>query len=56
MPGSDTPSVTPEMMQPACSKCGRPMRLARVEPGEPGRDLRVFECRCGHTETRDVAL
>ena len=29
----------------ACAKCGNPMRLSRIEPGEPGFDLRTFECK-----------
>jgi hypothetical protein len=27
-----------------CSRCGKPMRLACVEPDKPGFDLRTFEC------------
>jgi hypothetical protein len=31
------------------------MKLTRIEPAEPGHDLRMFECQCGHSESRDVA-
>jgi hypothetical protein len=27
-----------------CSKCGKPMRLACIEPGQPGHEVRTFEC------------
>jgi hypothetical protein len=27
-----------------CSGCGKPMKLACVEPDKPGFDLRAFEC------------
>jgi hypothetical protein len=27
-----------------CSKCGKSMRLTRIEPAAPGYDLRIFEC------------
>jgi hypothetical protein len=30
--------------------------LARIEPTEPGHDIRTFECsKCGHTEFVNVA-
>ncbi|MEA2993147.1 MAG: hypothetical protein QOD40_2067 [Alphaproteobacteria bacterium] len=49
-------SPTPCSIEPArCPKCGEPMKLTRIEPGEPGHDLRMYECKCGHSETRDVA-
>jgi hypothetical protein len=54
MSDSPTPPAMPEM-DPPCPKCGEPMKLMRVEPAdEPGHDLRMFECKCGHTETREV--
>jgi len=27
-----------------CSKCGKPMRLACIEPAQPGHEVRTFEC------------
>ncbi|CAN5472356.1 hypothetical protein BH10PLA2_BH10PLA2_28250 [soil metagenome] len=27
-----------------CHACSKPMRLSRIDPGEPGYDLRTFEC------------
>jgi hypothetical protein len=40
-----------------CSKCGKPMRLACIEPNEPGFDLRTFECaRCNAEEIFLVAI
>jgi ssDNA-binding Zn-finger/Zn-ribbon topoisomerase 1 len=40
-----------------CSKCGKPMRLARVEPAAPGYDVRIFECpECNTTGSFSVAI
>jgi hypothetical protein len=46
-----------QVYRPPCGKCGSPTMLARVEPaGEPGYDLRTFECpACEHSETIKVA-
>jgi hypothetical protein len=33
----------------ACSRCAKPMRLCRVEPGAPGYDVRIFECAACNT-------
>jgi hypothetical protein len=30
--------------RPPCSKCGRPLILTRIEPEEPGFDLRTYYC------------
>jgi hypothetical protein len=39
------------------SGCGKPMRLARIEPDKPGFDLRCFECaKCNTGETFLVAI
>lgn len=42
--------------RPICSKCGVRTALARIEPtGEPGYDLRTFEClACGNLEQIEV--
>lgn len=37
-------------MEAPCTKCGVKMVLARIEPAEPGYDLRTFEC----TKCNDV--
>ena len=38
--------------RPDCQQCAAQMYLARIEPEEPGHDLRTFECpRCQHIET-----
>jgi hypothetical protein len=29
---------------PICPRCGARMWLSRIEPDEPGRDKRTFEC------------
>ena len=44
----NTPPPTP----PACSKCGLPTRLTRIEPtGEPDYNLRTYECEtCGNID------
>jgi hypothetical protein len=40
-----------------CSGCGKPMRLARIEPDKPGFDLRTFECaKCSAGESFIVAI
>jgi len=41
-PGS--PDRTVEQNPRPCSKCGARMVLARIEPAQPGFDLRSFEC------------
>jgi hypothetical protein len=39
-------------IRPPCSKCGRPLILTRIEPEEPGFDLRTYYCAaCAATET-----
>ena len=58
MPRSE-PSVVSEvrLLRPACSKCGAPTTLARIEPAfQAGHDLRTFECTvCSNADTVDVA-
>jgi hypothetical protein len=40
-----------------CSECGKPMRLACIEPDKPGFDLRTFECaKCSTGRTFRVAI
>jgi hypothetical protein len=40
-----------------CSGCGKPMRLACIEPAKPGFDLRTFECpKCNTGKTFLVAI
>jgi hypothetical protein len=40
-----------------CPGCGKPMRLARIEPDKPGFDLRTFECaKCSTGESFLVAI
>ena len=53
MPQSRPTPLTPPMIErPPCEKCGREMNLARIEPYQPGYDLRVFECPgCKATES-----
>jgi hypothetical protein len=31
-------------LRPPCSKCGRPLVLTKIEPEEPGFDLRTYYC------------
>ena len=39
-------------LRPPCSKCGRPLLLTRIEPEEPGFDLRIYYCAsCEANET-----
>ena len=43
------PSLIP-IERPLCIKCRGRMRLALIEPGPGGADLRTFECaNCNHT-------
>ena len=39
--------------RPACTKCGAPTMLARIQPsGDPGYDNRTFECpACGNIDS-----
>ena len=38
--------------RPRCSQCATQMYLPQIEPGQPGFDLRTFECpRCKHAES-----
>jgi hypothetical protein len=40
-----------------CSKCGKPMRLACIEPIKTGHELRTFECpECKTTGSFAVAI
>jgi ribosomal protein S14 len=40
-----------DKLRPPCSKCGRPLLLTRIEPEEPGFDLRIYYCAgCGSNE------
>ena len=40
-----------------CSKCGKPMRLARIEPAAAGYDVRTFECpECNTTRSFSVRI
>jgi DNA-directed RNA polymerase subunit RPC12/RpoP len=47
-----SPQPAPSPTPPACSKCGSPTRLARIEPTtETDYDLRTYECRaCGNSD------
>ena len=49
------PSLLP-IERPRCPRCQHRMNLARIMPGDPGFDLRNFECRkCDEVVTRTVA-
>src|ERR1700693_1002993 len=40
-----------------CSKCGKPMRLACIEPAQPGHEVRTFQCsECKTTGSFAVAI
>jgi len=39
-------------LRPPCSRCGRPLVLTRIEPWDPGFDLRYYFCAyCADIET-----
>jgi hypothetical protein len=50
---ADTPKyVFKDTLRPPCSRCGRPLLLTRIEPEEPGFDLRMYYCAfCGTNES-----
>jgi hypothetical protein len=33
-----------DKLRPPCSRCGRLLLLVRIEPEEPGFDLRTYHC------------
>lgn len=40
-----------ETKAPPCVKCGASVVLARIEPAQPGFDLRTFECsKCNNVD------
>jgi hypothetical protein len=44
-------------LRPPCSKCGRPLILTRIEPEEPGFDLRTYYCAaCADSEVIIAAV
>ena len=46
-----------DTIRPPCSKCGRPLVLTRIEPEEPGFDLRTYYCAaCESTEVIIAAI
>src|SRR5947209_10341455 len=46
-----------DKLRPPCSRCGRPLILTRIEPWDPGFDLRIYYCaHCGDHETTISAI
>jgi hypothetical protein len=44
-------------LRPPCSRCGRPLVLTKIEPEEPGFDLRTYYCAaCEATEVIIAAI
>jgi ssDNA-binding Zn-finger/Zn-ribbon topoisomerase 1 len=44
---------THAIVRDPCPECGTAMLLARIEPNEPGNDLRTFECpKCKQSKRR----
>jgi hypothetical protein len=44
-------------LRPPCTGCGRPLVLTRIEPEEPGFDLRTYYCAfCQADETIIAAV
>jgi hypothetical protein len=41
-------------LRPPCAKCGRPLLLTRIEPEEPGFDLRTYYC--AHCESNETII
>ena len=43
-----TPSL---LLTPGCPRCGADLQLVRIEPADPGHDLRTFGCgKCGYSQ------
>jgi hypothetical protein len=38
-----------------CAACSQKMRPVRAIPVQDGRETRIYECACGHSESIDVA-
>ncbi len=53
MPEFEYRPASPNMYdRPRCPKCTTQMYLARIEPADPGFDLRIFQCpTCKHLES-----
>lgn len=44
--------LAPAWSKPFCTRCRKEMWLLRIEPDEPGYELRSFECMaCGRQES-----
>lgn len=49
---AETKFTFAENVRRPCSTCGKPLMLTRIEPENPGFDLRVYYCaHCGDKET-----
>jgi hypothetical protein len=52
-PTEPTPQISRLILQHGCPKCFAPMALTRINPDEPGREIRTFSCpKCAHSETK----
>ena len=43
-----------DIVHPTCAKCGAPMGLTRIEPGEPGSEKRTFDYQACQNEAIKV--
>ena len=39
-----------------CAECSQKMRIMMATPAQEGREIRNYECACGHSETINLAL
>lgn len=39
-----------------CTECSQKMRPVRATPVQDGRETRIYECACGHSEMIDIAV
>jgi lysyl-tRNA synthetase class I len=39
-----------------CAECSNKMRIMMAIPAQKGREMRTYECSCGHSEEINVAL
>jgi hypothetical protein len=45
-----------DIVHPTCARCGAPMWLTRIEPDEPGKQLRNFECQARGNSTNELVM
>jgi len=39
-----------------CAECSRKMRITIATPAQYGRETRIYDCACGHSERINLAI